>query len=398
VQEVLVQQARVLRNDALILDGALDAAAEDGWPGLALLAVARRVGLSQRPVATRFADRSELARTVWRERAGPALLATLEEALSAAGLLAGEPSAPSFRAAMEGLARPEARLRAAAELLVMSNFDPGLAREVESGFGAQLREWCSPRAGQVTRAQAARRAYLLIVALGLVAVGRRPGADRIALTDVLDSRFAALQSSATPRSLPSAHLQHVEDDVPFGTGDPIQDALLTSVLRLVGTAGYEGASTARIARDAGVAEANIFLRYKSKLDLFVDASVRHQELGFPANAQFQQALEEQYGPGVAEAVMIREILRPAFAHQRSVSVEELRVSWHDAGLLRRQEEAFAAFVSQLGEANHELMPAASQARVHMGLATGFGVMLLGIVAPEAGSLPYDVVTIPLLGE
>jgi AcrR family transcriptional regulator len=205
-------------------------------------------------------------------------------------------------------------------------------------------------------------------------------------------------ASGRARTLPSAHLQHVEDDVPFGTGDPIQDALLTSVLRLVGTSGYEGASTARIARDAGFAEANIFLRYKSKLELFVDASVRHQALGFPANAQFQQGLEEQYGAGVTEAVMLREILRPEFAHQRSVTVEELRVSWHDAGLLGRQEETFASFVAQQGEANPDWTVVTSQARVHMGLATGFGVMLLGIVAPEAGSLPFDVVTIPLLGQ
>jgi len=117
-----------------------------------------------------------------------------------------------------------------------------------------------------------------------------------------------------------------------------------------------------------------------------------------ANAQFQQGLEEQYGAGVTEAVMVREILRPEFAHQRSVSVEELRVSWHDAELLVKQEETFAAFVTQQSEANPEWTAVTSQARVHMGLATGFGVMLLGIVAPDAGSLPYDVVTIPLLGE
>jgi AcrR family transcriptional regulator len=395
---VLVAQARVLRNDALILDGALEAAAADGWPGLALMAVARRVGLSQRPVATRFADRSELACTVWRERAAPALLAALDQALSSAGLLQGKPSAPRFQESMESLARPDSNLRAAAELLVMSNFDLTLAQEVGAGFGAQVQEWCAPQRGKVTRALAARRAYLLIVALGLVAVGRRPGADLIVLTGELDSLLAALQAAATPGSLPSAHLQHVEDDVPFGTGDPIQDALLTSVLRLVGTSGYEGASTARIARDAGFAEANIFLRYKSKLELFIDASVRHQALGFPANAQFQQGLEELYGAGVTEAVMLREILRPEFAHQRSVTVEELRVSWHDAGLLVKQEETFAAFVTQQSEANPEWTAVTSQARVHMGLATGFGVMLLGIVAPDAGSLPFDVVTIPLLDE
>lgn len=391
-------QARVLRNDALILDGALEAAAADGWPGLALIAVARRVGLSQRPVAARFVDRAELACTVWRERAAPALLAGLDQALTAAGLLKGKPSAHRFEEAMESLARPDANLRAASELLVLSNFDLTLAQEVESGFGAQVQEWCSPKRGRVTRAQAARRAYLLIVALGLVAVGRRPGADRIVLTDELDSLLAALQAAATPCTLPSAHLQHVEDDVPFGTGDPIHDALLTSVLRLVGTAGYEGASTARIARDAGVAEANIFLRYRSKLELFVDASVRHQEFGFLVNAQFQQGLEEQYGAGVTEAVMLREILRPEFAHQRRVNVEELRVSWHDAGLLGKQEETFASFVAQQSEANPDWTAATSQARVHMGLATGFGVILLGIVAPDAGSLPFDVVTIRLLGQ
>jgi hypothetical protein len=37
-----VAQARVLRNDALILDATLDATAQDGLPGIALTAVSRR--------------------------------------------------------------------------------------------------------------------------------------------------------------------------------------------------------------------------------------------------------------------------------------------------------------------------------------------------------------------
>ncbi len=48
----MVAQARVRGNDALMLDAVLDATAEDGWPGLALTAAARRAGLSQRPVAS----------------------------------------------------------------------------------------------------------------------------------------------------------------------------------------------------------------------------------------------------------------------------------------------------------------------------------------------------------
>ena len=317
--EASLAQARVLRNDALILDAALDATAPDGWPGLALTAVARRAGLSQRPVANRFVDRSELATAVWRERAAPVLLTALEHALSTAGLIPGEASATGFHAAMEHLARPHKALLAALELLIMSNFDPTLASEVKQGVAAEVLGWCTPQRGKPTKAQAAGRAYLLIVALGLVAVARRPGSEQVDLTEELGTLFTALQADASPQPLPKAYLQHLADDIPFNTGDPIHDALLTSVLRLVGTSGYDGATSARIARDAKVSEANIFLRHASKLDLFIDASARHHALGFPANAEFQQRLEEQHGAGITEAVMIREFLRPKFNHQRALS-------------------------------------------------------------------------------
>ena len=72
------------------------------------------------------------------------------------------------------------------------------------------------------------------------------------------------------------------------------------------------------------------------------------------------------------------------------------MSWHDEGLLRRQEEQFQAFVEQQSAANPDWPSTLSAARVHVGLATGFGVSLLGILDPAAGSLPFDVVTIPLL--
>jgi len=391
-----VAQARVLRNDALILDAALDATAQDGWPGLALTAVARRAGLSQRPVANRFVDRSELAAAAWRERLAPVLLAVLEQALSSAGLLPGTASAAIFQTAMQRLARPDTPLRAALELLIISNFDPILAAEVKQGIAAEVHGWCTPQHGRPTRAQAARRAYLLIVALGLIAVSRRPGSEQVDLTEEFDSLFRALQADASPQPLPKAHLPHLADDIPFDTGDPIHDALLTSVLRLVGTSGYDGASTARIARDAKVAESSIFLRHASKLDLFIDASARHHAYGFPANAEFQQRMEEEHGAGITEAVMIREILRPEFRHQSTVYNEELRVSWHNDGLLRKQEEQFRSFVEQQSAANPDWPSTMSAARVHVGLATGYGVGLIGILVPEAGSLPFDVVTIALL--
>ena len=64
--------------------------------------------------------------------------------------------------------------------------------------------------------------------------------------------------------------------------------------------------------------------------------------------------------------------------------------------MRKQEEQFHAFVDGQSAAHQDWPPTISAARVHVGLATGYGVSLLGILAPEAGSLPFDVVTIPLL--
>lgn len=94
--------------------------------------------------------------------------------------------------------------------------------------------------------------------------------------------------------------------------------------------------------------------------------------------------------------MIRGILRPEFSHQRAVNIEELRVWWHDEGLVLKQEEQFEAFVEQQSAANPDWSSTVSAARVHVGLPTGYGVGLLGILFPEAGNLPFDVVTIPFL--
>ena len=76
-----MSQARVLRNSERILTAGLDAAAEEGWAGLAPTVVARRAGLSQRAVQTRFPHRPDVGAAVWRERTAPALHQALTAAL-----------------------------------------------------------------------------------------------------------------------------------------------------------------------------------------------------------------------------------------------------------------------------------------------------------------------------
>ena len=72
------------------------------------------------------------------------------------------------------------------------------------------------------------------------------------------------------------------------------------------------------------------------------------------------------------------------------------MSWHNDALLHKQEEQFEAFVQQQSASNPNWSSTLAAARVHVALSTGFGIPLLSVLDPEVGSLPFDVVTVPLL--
>lgn len=379
-------QVRVLRNDARILDAGLDAAATDGWADMTPTAVARRSGMSQRAVQTRYPQRPDLGAAVWRERAGDALRSALRAALDA-----GDTSAPdaAFTQAMQHLARPSHALLAAIELLVISIFEPAVREAIDASLGEDVRQWCTP-GGSVSAATAARRAYVTMLGLGLVAAGRRPSAAYVDLRPELDTLNEALHAPATPTALPPQRPEHVTSTTPFDTGDPIHDALLVAVLEQVGQLGFDGATTMSIAGAAGVSETTIFVRYPTKLALFVDAAARQQAIAFRTNDHFTRSISAQYGAGIAAAVDVREFLHPEVSVQRAVYAEQTRISWHDEGLQKQLEREIEAFLEDLDPA---VQP--SRARAHVEYATGLGFALLPLLLADAWALPFDVVTRPL---
>jgi hypothetical protein len=99
--------------------------------------------------------------------------------------------------------------------------------------------------------------------------------------------------------------------------------------------------------------------------------------------------------GIADAVAIREVQRPHVASQRATHLEQIRISWHDDELQRALAAEFDQFVADATAADPAWAPANSPAELHVSIALGFGLSLLPVLHPEAWSLPYDVVTIPL---
>lgn len=388
-------QARVERNTTRILDAAVDVAAETGWGNFTLHAVAGHAGLSMRAAQSRAADREELAVLTWRERCAPALGPALADALTAAGLLDAPADEAAFIRALDRFARPDPALQASVELLIASQFADRLAAAVGEEIGHEVDSWCRPGRRAGAASLGARRAFVVILSLGLLAASRHPGAGALDLSGDLARQFAALQDPAAPSPLPAERPPMRRRITDFGTGDPIHEALLASTLDQVGQLGYEAATTRRIAQAAGVSETTIFLRHATKLSLFIEATDRQLARVYRANAEYEQQLEEQYGEAIASAVTTRESLRPDVALQRAIYLEQVRMSWHDKGLMERQVEALAGFIAQLRAERLDGGMAATEARAHLAYATGLGIPLLPILAPRAWSLPFDVVTLPL---
>lgn len=323
----------------------------------------------------------------------------LGRALAAAGradhlaVQAAGPSPEWLARALESFLRPDPVLRAATEILVMSQFDEGLSAAIDTTLGASVSQWCSPSRRDAT--DAARCAYLVSTAFGLLLARTRAGVAELSLLGEAELLFAALKSDATPSSLPQETAEHLGRFLDFDTGDPALDALLRATLEEVGRTGFDAATTAGIGRASGYSEGLLFARYPSKVEVFVDATRRQHAQNWRLNEAFQRGVIAAHGEGIAEAVVIREFQRPHLSLARAIHLEQVRLALHDERLRQVQWGELDALVAESTANDPTWHPAASPAHLHLSVAIGLGVACLPMLVPDAWQLPYDVVTIPL---
>lgn len=380
--------SRVRRTDRALCAASIRVAAEEGWGEFTFAEVARHAGTSRRPLQDRFASRSQLAASTWRESAEPVLRGILVEFLASAGLLQSDPDRDRFTAVLDTLAHPSLEVQAAVEFLIVAQFDDVVNAAVQQTLGAEIALWCAPRDG-LSREDAARRAFMLSVALGLVLVARRPGVERIDVQHVADVLLRVLASPAVAQPLPEMDSPHFHDPVPFNTGDEVRDRLLQATLDVVGERGYDAATVDAIARRAGSSEGALFARYPTKVAIYLDASQRQAAHGLRANEACIEAVASTHGRGIAEAAIIREFMRPGRDHLRIFALEQLRTGWHDPVLREAVMREYVAFVAEA----HATKPGFNLAEAHVGFAIGGGTLLLCVLHPDAWLLPYDVVTV-----
>lgn len=385
----LLESPRVRRTDRALGAASVRVAAECGWGDFTFARVAREAGTSRRPLQDRYSGRAQLAAATWAETVEPTLRGLIVEFLASAGLLHADADRERFVAVLDALAHPSAEVQAAVELLIVAQFEPELGAAVRSTLGREISHWCGPREGDLARDEAARRAFMLSVALGLVLVARRPGIDRIDVEYVADVLLRILATPASPSPLPEVEAPHVRDPIAFDTDDEVKDRLLQATLDEVGERGYDAATVDAIAHRAGSSQGALFARYPSKVELFLDAVQRHSAAALRANEACMRRLADSHGRGIAEAVMIRESMRPGRDRLRVIALEELRTGWHEPVVREAVAREYEAFVAE----SHATKPGFTVAEAHVGFAIGGGTLLLSILYPDAWLLPYDVVTV-----
>lgn len=348
--------------------------------------------MSATPIHLRYDDLSHVAVALWRERLGEHLCEAIRGVIAAAHSPNRDEDLPS---ALNPLLHPRRDLIAAMDLLLAAHFDPVIAEPVFSDQRGCLQPFCVPSAS-LTRTQAAQSAYVASLAYGLIMMWQRAEVVPVDISGPVADVCRALADPAKPVRLPSVSPDDISP-LAMQTDDSVLDDLHAATLEEVGRHGYRGATMQRIGANAQVSQGFIFGRYSTKRELFVDATARRHKAAFDSTAAHLADLQKRRGMGVAEATVIKTLMQPGIEVQRAVQLEQYRLGWYDPSLGAELDKAMSQYLEQSWSQVSETVGESVAAQQHLDLALGIGATVLPALLPDAWELPFDVVTVPLLG-
>lgn len=376
-------------NDERIREVAARILAEAGLEGLTLGGVARDLGMSHTAMSNRYEQLDDLLCDLWLHVASPQIDRTLAW-ISHEVARIGDPNNTSKAALSRDLFRETTEKMVMLELLMLAPTREKLREAVRGTFDGCL--------GEAIRSEplvATQTIFLFALVVGVQAELRVASARHEHLIAVLSEVINAMASPGEVVALPKVDASHMRR-YDFDTGDDRVDRILASCLDNVGRLGLVDATMDTIARDAGASKGLIYSMFKSKADLFFEATAIQSQLGYKANLDFVMSLNEKFGTGVGNAVLIREWLSPDLGRFRASLLEETRIMWHNLDLRRRIQKVKKKLVSdeRVTGTGRTMSPFDEAVRT-VTLAMPIGVYIVGEVLPAAVGLPFSIVTLPV---
>lgn len=371
------------RTTNALLDAVVTILGDQGWDSLTHAQAARVMGSSIRPVVNRAPDKPSLLIRTWEERISEMLIESIRSVISGVS----RDNHQDFLDSTLKLLENSSEHRAWVETLIVTAYEPDLFEAVDRSLGNFIRQTVTP-SHEVSYEQASRNSYLIQLSLGLLLSSNYPRMHS-GMEPALELVWQSLQTGgglgedlSTPKGFNADHIDVFPEMAP---GDANLERVLRETLTIISERGYKGARIVDIAAAAGVTEGFIFGRYATKKDLLLDTLQRQQQAGFALNAEYLDSLESQLSPGMAAAVLMREVLKPGRDLGRNMALELLRLSWHDNDFL----------IAASGEMDEGERTTSVASNYSLDSAVDFGTYLLPRFAPDAWELPMAVVFEPL---
>ena len=384
-------QARINRNTELLLDASIAVLARDGWSRFTLAHVARQSGLSKKAAHDRVRTRSELAAAAWQARIAPMLSTKLNElALALAESRATTNIAPVMLAIL-AFALPGTAELAAAELLVVAPFESDLNEVVNDNFKQTLLALITP-SDQLTAEDATRNAYVISLALGLLMFNRFTNLNLPNMLEICEHRLPVLLADDPAQDLPYVPSAETGTIPVLDESDESLNRVLTATVELIGQRGFENVAVAEIAAHAGFSEGFIFSRYKTKIDLFMDAANRLLAGNLARAAAHRQNLATQYDSDTANYLSFVDFMRPEHALVRSIALQQAQLAWHNKPLRDANTEIIAAHFEKIEGINFEDHP--QWPITVLSQSARLGLRLISSFEPAVWQLPHTVVLAP----
>jgi AcrR family transcriptional regulator len=188
----------------------------------------------------------------------------------------------------------------------------------------------------------------------------------------------------------AAHL----DVWPFDTGDPRMDRALEAMAQAVGEVGYHRATIGRICRSAGVSAGYLYARYENKRAFFLAANDRLLE--------YRAVRERRLRRTARFSLLVPASPRPSSGASSSAPTSPpsapwpwRRTGWPATSQQMRQvhDERELALAAQVPQGPGRQ---AALAYLHSDMAMAFGVDLVPNIVTPIWTLPFDMVTVPLM--
>ena len=263
------RRADAARNDAILLDAALELLCEKGPDRLSALDLARRAGLTTGAVYARYENNEEILVSLWQNR----LVKPLSQFFSDSVKVLAEPESeaanqndPIYAALME----PTPPLLAAISLLIAAPRITELSEVVVPDMRAILSELGVK--DDVNDVQSTLTLTAISTGLGCMyfaAAGMFDGSEWPLIRSMMRYVCNSDPQTAWPELTPTKPFEYV-----ITSENEIRDALVSAAARVIARSGLERATTQRVARAAGLPPSALFAEYQNRQALFADVAAK----------------------------------------------------------------------------------------------------------------------------